>query len=128
MEIPSTLTYAVLAIACFNFLIMITVIVIGFLVYRKVTDLLQEVKNVLRMAQGVLANAEVATRRIGSGAETAQRIVGQVEEAVSGLMPPIALIGSSVRSVRTSNLKMKVLGMAAGLALRYVLNRITRRS
>lgn len=128
MEIPSALTYAVLAIACFNFLIMVAVIVIGFLMYRKVTGLLQEVKNVLRTAQGVLASAEIATRRIGSGAEAAQRVVGQVEEVVSGLIPPIALIGSSVRSVRASNLKMKVLGMAAGLALRYVLNRITRRS
>lgn len=124
MDIPNVLTYSVLAIAVFNFLMMITVVVVALLMYKKTTELLQEVKNVLQAARAVIANAEVATRRVSSGAESARRIVGRVEEAIAGLTPPLALISSSAKTARSSNLKMKLVGMAAGAALRFVMGRI----
>ena len=124
MEIPNSLIYSVVAIAVFNFIMMLAVVVIALLMYKKTTELLQEVKNVLQAARAVIANAEVATRRVSSGAESARRIVGRVEEAIAGLTPPLALVSSSAKTARSSNLKMKLVGMAAGMAMRFVMSRI----
>lgn len=125
MEVPNALTYSVVAIAVFNFLMMVTIVVVAILLYTKITDLLQEVKGVLQAARAVIANAEVATRRVSSGAESARRIVGRVEEAVASFAPPLALVSSSAKTARAPNLKMKLLGMAAGMAVRYFMSRRT---
>ena len=123
MQTDPLLTYSVLGILICNILTLVALGVAGYMVVTKVNELMKEVNGVVHSARAVVSNAEVTMRRVSSGADSARRIVGKVEDAVANLTPSIALLSSSTKTTRTSNLKMKLLGMAVGMAVRYFLSR-----
>ena len=123
MQNDQILAYSVLGILICNILTLVALGIGAYVITRKMSELLTEVNGVVHNARAVVSNAEVTMRRVSSGAESARRIVGQVEGAVTKLTPPIALISTSAKTAQASNLKMKLLGLAVGIAVRYFVNR-----